>query len=113
MTPVFGRVLEAVFARPQSSRRPGWALVLLVCNIAVVSAATIELGARGFVYAFENWRPDARALADGYDGAEWPREYYRELRASSHQEWRPYVYWRRLAFSGRYIRVNDEGIRHT
>lgn len=52
------------------------------------------------------------ARADGYHGAEWAKDYYREARGLT-TEWRPYVEWRCKPFQGRYINVDENGLRRT
>ena len=56
---------------------------------------------------------DPRARADGYAGAPWVDAYFREFAAANHVEWRPYVYWRRKPFAGRYINIDGRGVRRT
>ena len=94
------------------TQRP-WMSVLLLVNLMLVSLLVVEAAARIGVYGIERWRPDYRAGADGYFGATWTRDYYREFAASGGAEWRPYVYWRRPPFAGRFINVDAEGIRRT
>ena len=36
-----------------------------------------------------------------------------EFSASGKVEWRPYVYWRRIAYSGKYINIDRDGIRRS
>ena len=99
--------------KPRSNRRPGWLIVVLVCNAALAGALSVEVLARGFIYAFDNWRIDYRVYADGHRGDDWARDYYNESRRSAEVAWRSYVYWRRLPFAGRFINVDINGIRRT
>ena len=56
---------------------------------------------------------DGRAYADGYHGAPWVKEYFRELARSDTYRWEPYVYWRHTPLHGAYIHVNERGLRET
>ncbi len=56
---------------------------------------------------------DPRTEADGYQGVSWAEDYFIEFLASGDSRWEPYVYWRRKPFTGKYININNEGIRYT
>ena len=56
---------------------------------------------------------DARVNADCYAKEEWVKDYYSEFSASNTAAWEPYVYWKRKPFSGKYINIDDKGIRKT
>lgn len=50
--------------------------------------------------------------SDSYANSPWIEEYveeYRQIRT----RWEPYLYWRRLPFSGKYINVDAAGLRRT
>jgi len=51
--------------------------------------------------------------AEAYRGQDWSREYQRESRRSRVMVWEPYVYWRRPAFAGDYVNVDEYGRRST
>jgi hypothetical protein len=51
--------------------------------------------------------------ADAYNGTDWSRDYYREFSDSQSTAWEPYSYWRRLPFEGRFINVDERGLRRT
>src|SRR5262249_19616791 len=55
-------------------------------------------------------QPDPRVLVEGYAGATWPVEHYRELE-SLEDRWQPYVYFRQKPFQGRTITIGPEGLR--
>lgn len=46
-------------------------------------------------------------------GQPWVREYVKELEAALNEQWRSYVYWRLRPYHGRYINIDDQGIRKT
>ena len=56
--------------------------------------------------------PDPRVLAEGYGGATWPVEHYRELE-SLEDRWQPYVYFRQKPFRGKTITIGNDGLRAT
>ena len=56
---------------------------------------------------------DARVHADGYADAEWVQPYFDEFAAANHVAWRSYVYWRRQPFHGRYVNIDERGLRET
>jgi hypothetical protein len=57
-------------------------------------------------------RPDRRVLIEGYAGATWPVQHYRELDLIE-DRWHPYVYFRQKAFRGETITVDQDGLRAT
>jgi hypothetical protein len=56
--------------------------------------------------------PDPRVLAEGYGGASWPVDHYREL-AVLEERWQPYVYFRQKPLRGKTITVGADGLRAT
>ncbi len=56
--------------------------------------------------------PDRRVLAEGYGGAVWPIEHYRELELLQ-DRWEPFVYFRQMPFRGKTINIGDDGLRAT
>jgi hypothetical protein len=57
-------------------------------------------------------QPDPRVLAEGYGGAAWPVEHYRELESLA-DRWEPYVYFRQKPFRGKTITIGPDGLRTT
>lgn len=57
--------------------------------------------------------PETRRKADVYAGESWAEAYFAEFDASHAVDWKPYVYWRRRPFAGRYINVDGNGRRKT
>jgi lysophospholipase L1-like esterase len=71
----------------------------------------------GFRVVFALWdqasaipQPDPRVLAEGYGGAAWPVQHYREL-ASIQERWQPFVYFRQKPFLGQTIAIDADGLR--
>jgi lysophospholipase L1-like esterase len=56
---------------------------------------------------------DPRAASSYYASQDWAPLYWREFRASRRQKYRPYVLWRRAAFSGATINIDENGVRST
>ncbi len=65
--------------------------LLVVGAIIFGTLVALETAARLVVYGNDAWRPDYRESADGYGGAPWVAEYYKEFRASGDVDWHPYV----------------------
>jgi hypothetical protein len=56
---------------------------------------------------------DERAAADGYHGASWTEDFFREFEESNVTQWHSYVYWRRAPYQGEYIQIDGQGLRRT
>ncbi len=51
--------------------------------------------------------------SDSYQDTPWIAGYDKELFSSYNTSWRPYVYWRRTPYAGKYINIDNRGIRYT
>ena len=87
--------------------RDTWLVTGIVLVLLILIEGALSLG----MYLIEI--PDYRIHADGYQGAPWVRDYFREFHDAGRCGWQPYVYWRHRAFSGKYVNVDDRGIRYT
>ncbi len=90
-----------------SKARDAWAIIGISLALLVLCEGTCRMlfWARG--------RPeDKRAGADAYRDAPWAGDYYREL-AGIEMRWHAYVYWRYQPHQGRWIHVDERGIRRT
>jgi len=90
----------------------GWSIV----GITLIVLILTETGFRA-IFAFRDrlsaeTLPDRRVLDEGYDGATWPIEHYRELE-SLEDRWQPYVYFRQKPFRGKTITIGTDGLRAT
>jgi hypothetical protein len=104
-----------------ASRRTKRVLVLLQTGWSIVGITLIvliltETGFRA-VFALRDRLsaetvPDRRVLDQGYDGASWPIEHYRELE-SLEDRWQSYVYFRQKPFRGKTITIGSDGLRAT
>src|SRR5271165_5616418 len=56
---------------------------------------------------------EARKHSIFYANKSWANKYWNEVDASNKFQFRPYVSWRRKAFSGQYVNVDGDGIRRT
>jgi hypothetical protein len=104
-----------------SSRRLKRALAFLqtawsIAGITLVLVLLTEGGFRAFFTIRDRLgtvtEPDRRVLAEGYSGARWPAQHYREL-ARLEDRWEPYVYFRQKPFQGETIHVGSDGLRAT
>jgi lysophospholipase L1-like esterase len=92
--------------------RTAWSIL----GITVVLLLLTEAGFR-LAFGLKDWlsnevRPDRRILNEGYDGATWPIQHYRELEKIE-DRWQPYVYFRQKPFRGETIAVESDGTRAT
>jgi len=55
---------------------------------------------------------DRVVTADTYSNSSWVRSYWDEHMRTT-IGWSPYVYWRREPFHGKYVNIDDNGIRRT
>lgn len=91
----------------------------LMAGVSVVLFTILEAGASLALHLRQGVRPvgesvpDWRVRADAYSDGSWVRDYYAEFRSSDAVRWMPYVYWRRGAYHGKYINVDENGIRRT
>lgn len=53
----------------------------------------------------------SKRSSDAYAEVDWADAYYREHGSAKAMQWVPYVYWRRQAFVGDYINVDQQGRR--
>ena len=58
-------------------------------------------------------KPDERANADAYSGADWPERYFAEVGYALKFDWMPFVHWRQRPFRGAYTNVDERGRRAT
>jgi hypothetical protein len=87
----------------------------LMTGAVLLALAAIELSASAILSAARfvlHSEADRRYEADAYHGAEWTYEYFRELNVLQ-TEWSSYVNWRARPFHGRYINIDDAGVRAT
>jgi len=83
----------------------------LIAGITFLILLLIEIGFT--IYFRFNPQNDKQPIADSYQSADWLEEYNKEFDACSTEDWHPYVYWRRKPYTGKYINVNDKGLRKT
>jgi lysophospholipase L1-like esterase len=57
--------------------------------------------------------PDYFQESASYKNSPWIHDYDKELFSSYNTSWRPYVYWRRTPHKGKYINIDERGIRYT
>jgi lysophospholipase L1-like esterase len=89
-----------------------WSIAGITMIVLLVTEAGFRL-AFGFKdHLGREDRPDRRILNEGYGGAAWPVQHYREL-AQIEERWQPYVYFRQKPFRGETIMVGVDGLRAT
>lgn len=100
----FGRRLAAA----GGALRTAW----LVVGMTLAFAVVFDLALRLFISdaAFD----DPRVAADGYpSNADWVRPYFEELDEALEMRWQPYVYYRRAPYHGKYMNIDERGLRLT
>ncbi|PWT81672.1 MAG: hypothetical protein C5B57_10015 [Blastocatellia bacterium] len=88
-------------------------LNLVVCFACIELASTGIVKARSTLAAPEEQAVDPRSASSYYVSQSWAPLYWREFSASRRQRYRPYVLWRRGAFAGKTINIDDNGVRAT
>jgi lysophospholipase L1-like esterase len=83
----------------------------LISGITFLFLLLIEIGFT--IYFRLNPQNDSQPVADSYQGADWVEEYNKEFDECSAEDWHPYVYWRRKPYTGKYINIDEKGLRRT
>lgn len=86
--------------------------LLVISGITIFLLILLDSGIR-IAFYFYDQRPDYRIEADAYSDPNLARAYFEEHRLADKARWEPYVYWRRKAFSGDLIHVDEQGRRLT
>lgn len=86
-------------------------VLLLVAASEVVPSWIIDL--RKTIKYGDVSKPDFRADAESYEGADWVAPYWREYFSIISARWAPYVHWRLRPVSGEFIHVGEDGNRRT
>ena len=77
---------------------------------SLICFALVELAARVFTARPDH--QDVRTQLPYYEDQAWSEEYWQEF-SSIKRSYRPHTIWRRSEFNGRYINVNENGLRAT
>jgi lysophospholipase L1-like esterase len=104
--------VRARFKRFMLALQTGWSMA----GITLLLLLFLEGGLR-LTFALRDRlsapaQPARRVLAEGYGGATWPIEHYREIE-SLEERWHPYVYFRPKPFHGKTIHIGPDGLRAT
>jgi lysophospholipase L1-like esterase len=87
-----------------------------IAGITLVVLCLTEAGFRAFFAIRDHVGatndPDRRVLIEGYAGATWPVDHYRELERLE-EHWGPYVCYRQRPFQGKTINIGSDGRRAT
>ena len=97
--------------RIRAGARGVWSYVGLI----LLTFALVELALRSLVPDVDDDPGPSvnRREADVFANAEWVRPYFREFHDLKEMRWEPYVYWRRQAANGQFIRIDERGLRET
>ncbi len=82
-------------------------------GITLVVLAMGEVAARAYLFLRTRPASEPRTRADGRPSEPWRQELAIETLLSSKMRWEPYSYWRREAFAGKHINIDERGLRRT
>ena len=92
----------------------------LILGITLLILILLEIGITLFCYrkgylqsSSSDIKIDPRSQAEVYYNIPWVKDYFKELGESFKTQWKSYVYWRREPFKGKYINIDDKGLRVT
>jgi hypothetical protein len=92
---------------------PGFAVriqfSILLLLILLIATELIS----GALLSITHDREDGGRTHSYYRNKPWAAEYFREFDRSQRHQYRPYVLWRHAPFEGKYINVDEEGVRRT
>ncbi len=92
--------------------KSSWAVLGITVVVLILLEAVFRAGFAIRDRITADARPDRRVLAEGYDGATWPIEHYRELELLE-DRWSSYVYFRQKPYQGQTITIGTDGLRAT
>jgi lysophospholipase L1-like esterase len=90
----------------------GWSLLGMTLVVLLLTEALLRMSFAVRDRLGAPSSPDPRVVRDGYGGAPWAVEHYREIEQLE-ERWEPYVYFRPKAFRGRTITIGPDGLRST
>ncbi len=101
-------------ARSKINPKGAIATIASIIVITIILIIVVELGFRivRMVMVDPGAVVDQRVNADGYSGKGWVEDYFKEVH-SIHTVWKSYVYWRSGPFTGKYINIDENGLRRT
>jgi hypothetical protein len=91
----------------------------LIFGITLLLILSLEIPCRGILllyhfYHTDNKNEEIDYRVNGYKKNNlWVNDYFNEFHSSYITEWKPYIYWRRKPFTGKYINIDQQGIRYT
>ena len=91
--------------------KTSWAILGITLIVLIVMETGFRAGFAIRDRMSADTRPDRRVLAEGYDGANWPIQHYRELELLE-DRWSSYVYFRQKPFQGQTITIGADGLRN-
>jgi lysophospholipase L1-like esterase len=84
-------------------------------GMTVVLFVAAEASLRLLFYVIDHRHPsvDYRLTSDTFANSPWIRDYFQEDWEAAKLEWHSYVYWRLKPYRGRYVNVDENGIRRS
>lgn len=107
--------VSRVLLRLLRGLRSGWVILgvtlLMLLGVEVLCGRVLAMLD---THQKEERERERRWIQDPDFGAqEWGSRYWKESKAADEARWEPYVYWRRNAFRGEFINIDERGIRKT
>jgi lysophospholipase L1-like esterase len=102
----------ARFKRFMGALQTGWSICGITLILILILEALLRLTFAVRDYLTSPVSPDRQIMTEGYGGATWLVQHYREIE-SLEERWQPYVYFRPKAFHGETITIGSDGLRGT
>lgn len=88
----------------------------LMLGITLALVIVAELSLRIIYHVRDRHQPDPTAYkiaSDCYQNSPWVADYFHEDQSAAILDWHSYVYWRLRPYHGKYVNVDNDGIRRT
>jgi hypothetical protein len=87
--------------------------ILIWACLEIVSMAYMRLRSHVTLFDKKQEPPDAREKSSYYAGTNWGHEFWIEYAASRPEQYHAFTVWRRGPYRGKYINIDERGIRFT
>lgn len=90
------------------------ATILLITILLMVFLEGFSfLGITAYRYVSTQGASDSRVNNEVYNNCSWANEYFKEFGHSFRKQDIPYIGWSRIECSGKYVNIDENGLRHT
>lgn len=98
---------------PMTGRFAQFAIRLSTCVSVLAVLVTVTELIAGALLSFPQERENAGQDHGYYQDKPWAKEYFKEFELAGRQQYMPYVLWRHAPFTGKYLNVDERGLRRT